>query len=455
MFRHLLRYAGVFGAGWIIILQGCAPVPKHGPGRDLIEAGRYAEAVRPLKRAIAQDYRDIEAIRDMGIAMYHTRKLNLAQGFLRLALSRHPDDLIATCYLGMVYEERGQRDAAIQQYLTYVEKGPRNKQRGLIAGRLQVLMRQRMAAEVKALIAQETALDVSQTPENSIAVLYFANLSQNPDYTVLQKGLTDMIITDLAKVSGLTVVERARLQMLIDEIGLGMSGLVAEETAPRMGKLLGAARVVQGTFSGATGDDIRINAGITQTREGIFLPADHISGTIQAFYQLEKDVVFNIIDAMGIQLSRAEREAIQKIPTANLLAFMAYCRGLDYEDKGLYGEARDAFQSAANIDPGFAAAMRAVERSQVFADFTARPPAVAPSLLVETRETRLSESGVNLPAAETPEYGSQDILSRTAANTTPGFVPGIESRKPTTEGDGAIIGGSAPIEVRIHLPLKP
>lgn len=453
MTRHLSRCVSVLCAGILLFLPGCASVQKS-PGRELIEAGQYAQAVRPLKMAIAEDYHNIEAIRDMGIAMYHTRKLNLAQGFLRLALSRLPEDVVAHYYLGMVYEERGQMEKAIQQYQMFVELSPATQTRETIAGRLQVLIRQRLAAEIKSMIDQEASLDIAQTPENSMAVLYFANLTQNPDYTVLQKGLTDMIITDLAKVSGLVVVERARLQMLIDEMGLGMSGLVAEETAPRMGKLLGAARVVQGTFSASSAEEIRISPGYTQVKEGLYVPADQISGTMQEFYQLQKDVVFNVIDAAGIQLSRSEREAIQKIPTSNLLAFMAYCRGLDYEDKGLYGDARESFKSAINMDPGFTFAARGVERTQAFSAFTARPPAVAPSVLLEGAGERQPAPRRTSTARMELPVDTNDILSRTAANVTPGFVPGIDSRKPTTEGDGTSIGGNVPIEVRIHLPLK-
>ena len=118
-------------------------------------------------------------------------------------------------------------------YSRYTQLNPARKMRQTVEGRMQVLVRQQMAAQIKALLEQEEALEASPAPENSIAVLYFTDLSGNPDFVPLRKGLAEMLITDLAQVRSLQVVERARMQMLLDEMGLGMTGLIKEETAPR------------------------------------------------------------------------------------------------------------------------------------------------------------------------------------------------------------------------------
>ena len=93
----------------------------------------------------------------------------------------------------------------------------------------------------KKAIQQEKALTsqgVTSTP-NSIAVLSFNNRSGQNKLTPLQKGLAVMLITDLVKVEQLRVVERVKIQALLDELELGSSGLVNTKTAPRVGKLLG------------------------------------------------------------------------------------------------------------------------------------------------------------------------------------------------------------------------
>ena len=450
MVRHFMCSIGVIA---LVFLYSCAPATYYSRGRAQLEAGNYRQAIRQLKLAIAEDFRNIDAIRDMGVALYHTGKLNLAQGFLRLSLSRKPNDPMANYYLGIVYEERGQIDDAIKQYSKYTEIGPFDDLRKTIEGRLLVLIRRQMAEQIKTLLAQEQALDASQVAANAVAVLYFANLSHNPDWTPLQKGLTDMIITDLSQSKSLTLVERARLQMLVDEMGLGMSGLVKEETAPRMGKLLGAARIVQGTFTGADAENVRIDASLADIRSGMSVPADKIAGSLQQFYQLEKDLVFNIIDVLGVKLTREEREAIQKVPTKNLLAFMAFCRGLDFEDKGEWELAQNEFNAAVNIDPGFARAQNGAERAKAFNNFSTKPLAPPPTAFKGRGREPEPQPQVRDQTEPPIELASPlDLMSRTASNVTPGFFPGIDSRKPTTEQGGTSLGSI--IDVKIHLPIK-
>ena len=52
-------------------------------------------------------------------------------------------------------------------------------------------------------------------PPPTVAVLYFDNNSPNREYDVLQKGLADMLVTDLSQVESLQVVEREKLQALV------------------------------------------------------------------------------------------------------------------------------------------------------------------------------------------------------------------------------------------------
>jgi len=462
MVKHPVRYGGALFVLLLVLFQSCAPAQQN-LGHELIERGEYARAVRPLKMAIAQDYTDVQSIRDMGIAMYHAGKLKLARGFLRLALSRAPKDMPTLYYLGMVYELEGQIDQALQHYSRYTQLNPARKMRQTVEGRMQVLVRQQMAAQIKTLLEQEKALEASLAPENSIAVLYFTDLSGNPDFVPLRKGLAEMLITDLAQVKSLQVVERARMQMLLDEMGLGMTGLVKEETAPRMGRLLKAGRIVQGTFSGADAKMLKIDALLATVGVETPAAAEKISGSLEEFYQLQKDLVFNLIDVMGLRLSRGEREAIQRIPTKNLTAFMAWCRGLDEEDRGNWQGAQEQFRAAVSADPAFQAAIDAIGRSAAFASFSPRPETAPPSLLAEAggrddrRESTRPPSGgaAALPSASAGDLITIDLLSRAAAQITPGFVPGVESRKPTTESSTIGIGTGIPLEVRIQLPVKP
>jgi hypothetical protein len=81
-----------------------------------------------------------------------------------------------------------------------------------------------------------------------------------------------------------------------------------------------------------------------------------VEGELKDIFDLQKRFVFNIIDSMGITLTVDERDAIAKVPTESYLAFLAYCRGLDYRRRGMESAAHTEFNNAVEIDAGFDAA---------------------------------------------------------------------------------------------------
>ena len=448
----------ILGLMLMMLFTGCA-TSYYSQGHSALEEQEYDTAIQNLKLAIADDFYNVEAIRDMGIAVYHKGNKNLAQKFLRLAQTRLTDDPVIFYYRGMIYEEQGQIDNAIKMYSSYADVSPLNSLRKEIEGRLLVLLREQMKASVKQMVDMEQALDTQLLPDDALAVLYFTNTTGEEQLALIQKGLVDMIITDLSQVESLTLVERARLQELMDEIGLGMTGMVDESTAARMGKLLGASQVVHGTILGLGDNMLRIDAGLTNIKLDDNQTADKVTGSMKDFFHLEKDIVFEIIDMMKIPLTFEERQAIEKIPTSNLLAFMSYCRGLDYEDKGLWTDAQFEYQNAVNIDPAFNAAQTGVDRSQAFSSFTAVPP--EPTLAEVTQKatkTKKTQSKVTkkkaakkLASSSESPLGSR--LDRTAQTVSAGFIPSVDSRKPTTEEAAPTFGASPDLQINIRVPL--
>ena len=75
--------------------------------------------------------------------------------------------------------------------------------------------------------------------KNTVVILYFHNLTGRKELNSLEKGMTLMLLTDLSQVPGLQLVERIRMQALVEELKLGSSGLVERKSAPRVGKLVG------------------------------------------------------------------------------------------------------------------------------------------------------------------------------------------------------------------------
>ena len=115
-------------------------------------------------------------------------------------------------------------------------------------------MRRRMSIGTWALVAALAAgpaLAAAQSNAPVVAVLYFDNNSfgkDRADYDGLGKGIADLLITDMAGNPAMRIVERDRLQSILQEQDLVKSKSIDPQTAVKLGKLLGAAYLVTGGF---------------------------------------------------------------------------------------------------------------------------------------------------------------------------------------------------------------
>ena len=89
----------------------------------------------------------------------------------------------------------------------------------------------------KEALKKEKELETTVMPK-SVAVLYFHNKTGLPILDILQKGIAIMLMTDLSMVKEINLIERVKMQALVEELGLGVSGLVTPETTSRTGNTL-------------------------------------------------------------------------------------------------------------------------------------------------------------------------------------------------------------------------
>ncbi|HAP36494.1 MAG TPA: hypothetical protein DCQ28_11340, partial [Bacteroidetes bacterium] len=309
-----------------------------------------------MRRALVNSPNDPQYIKLLAIAHYNKKQFDDAAKLFQQVLTLDDEDDQAAYYLAATYEAIKNYDRAIQYYRLYNELTFFGEYRATVEARIKLLYRQQMEVEAQKALQMEQQLDVSKIPSNTIAILYFENKGQKAELNPLQKGLSEMIITDLSKVKSLKVIERIRLQELVQEMNLGETDLVDQKTAPRLGKLLGANRLVKGSFFTLTNEKLNIDAFVTKARTGEIDASTNISGDIKEFFRLEKELVFKIIDEMKIKLTDEERKAILEIPTEDFFAFLQYSRGLDFEDKGEFTQAFEAYSQAAVSDPNFSQA---------------------------------------------------------------------------------------------------
>lgn len=212
----------------------------------------------------------------------------------------------------------------------------------------------------KEAMQQEQSLGATSTP-NSIAVLYFDNKTGLKKLNALQKGMAVMLITDLSKVDQIQVVERIRMQALLDEMELGASGLMDGNTAPKLGKLLGASFVTSGDILGGTAQDILIDTAVLEILFETLTRQPIVSGSLEDLFKLEKEILFNIIDQLKVTVSPAQKIELQKPLSASSAALLALFLAIDHSDKAQYGEAAKLYEQALFEDPNLEMARNALQ----------------------------------------------------------------------------------------------
>jgi hypothetical protein len=241
-----------------------------------------------------------------------------------------------------------------------------------------------------------------------------------------------VLTTDLSQVPGLRVVERERLAVLLDELRMADSTQkvtarpqrgkrepaqaparlvpVGKGSAPRLGRLLGARRFVQGGMVPLGEADIQLGATVVELPDGSSRSLDPpTKGKLREVTALEKILLFQILDSLRIDPGPELRNLLKQPPTRSFEAFLAFGRGVDFEDRGLLDRARQQYREAVGWDPRFALAQdRANLLDYGVAGLSKADPAWIAELAPETEVNdatgqRLLDSGVQVGLGPGPD----------------------------------------------------
>lgn len=315
------------------------------------------------ERLARPDDRDL--ITRSGVAHFRAGNFVLARDILAASLALDPAQFEATIHLGMAHEKLGDLHAAREAYHSAGAMGLSRGQRGEVEARLTMLGRLELAAEAREAVARELAQDAPAANDRAVAVLPFHYLGSDEAMRPLGRGLTHLVMSDLSKIERLTLLERERVQAIAEELDLVARGQVDAGLAARSGRILGAGRVVQGSVRELTsGSGIQITANVVTTADGSVGASGVGEDRLQRLFDLEKALVLDLLDQLGIVPTPAERRAIDERPTADLQAFLAFSRGLEAQDRGDFGAAGRWFESAATRDAGFGDAQGRLAETQ-------------------------------------------------------------------------------------------
>jgi adenylate cyclase len=191
----------------------------------------------------------------------------------------------------------------------------------------------------------------------SLAVLPFANLSGDPEQEYFSDGITEDLITDLSKLSGLFVISRHSVFLYKGKI-----------TKPaQVSQELGVRYLLEGSVR-KSGNRVRISAQLIDSTTGYHLWAERYDGELQDIFAVQDEVTQQIVAALQVKLTEGEQQRLQHPPTNNLDAYEHFLRGLEYywrRTREANTQARQMFERAIDLDPNFAAVHAWLSRTYV------------------------------------------------------------------------------------------
>jgi TolB-like protein len=186
----------------------------------------------------------------------------------------------------------------------------------------------------------------------TLAVLPFENnsLTDAERYGPLAKGFAAMLTTDMGrKVPALKMVERTRIDALLRELQLGMSGVVDEATAVRAGRILGAQHIAFGCFMVLEGE-VRMDIRIIRVETSEVIAAECVTGKSGEILTLINRLAGNIAASFRGSMAAASPGPAGK---GKLDAALFFSRGVEALDRGLADESKAWFDRCLKSDPLF------------------------------------------------------------------------------------------------------
>ena len=197
-------------------------------------------------------------------------------------------------------------------------------------------------------ISKKSAKSTLIVPEKSIAVLPFANRSEEKDNAYFADGIQDEILTRLSKIADLKVISRTSTQHYQS----------APENLSEIAKQLGVAHILEGSVQ-KSGDVVRVNVQLIKAVNDSHLWADTFDRKLTDLFSVESEVAKAIAEQLRVHLTGREEQVIAATLTDNPEAYDAYLRGLAYNVKTVYTPAnalgaQKYLREAVRLDPKFA-----------------------------------------------------------------------------------------------------
>jgi TolB-like protein len=190
------------------------------------------------------------------------------------------------------------------------------------------------------LAAAPTAGATQQNQERSVvAVVRFDNNTGDERYEHLGRAMSSMMISDLSVIERIQLVERERIEEVMDELDLQQSGRVDPETAQSLGMIVGAQYMVFGAFV-TVDPEMRLDTRIARTETTEIVTTADVRGQGESLFDLQQRLAEELISGLELVL------------TEDLETALAFSEALCLLDYGAYPEAFEAIQGVQRAAPG-------------------------------------------------------------------------------------------------------
>ncbi len=186
----------------------------------------------------------------------------------------------------------------------------------------------------------------------SIAVLPFDNPTDDPSQDYFANGITEDLITDLSKVSGLLVVARNSAFAYQD----------STEPAGTIGRSLGVRFLLRGNLR-REGDQLRLNVRLIDSHDGRTLWAERYDRRLTDVFRIQDELTAQIVSALQVELAPADQRRLARNHEASVAAYDELLQGNDHYGRRSFQDnelAKDHYRRAIELDPGFARAYAAL-----------------------------------------------------------------------------------------------
>jgi len=296
---------------------------------------------------------DVRAMTGAFITYHMLQEFKKSFSFCKQVLKLQSYHSVAIFYAGKNLESLGNPKLAKKLYQYYAVLSPYDPYRSFIKARYDILLKQEAKQQIATAIQSEGRVGSSVIPDNSLAVIYFANESGYENWNALSKGLCQLLIDDFSQIKAIKVITRLELQVLIDELKFDQTQFNDENLLPRFGRLLKAKKIIGGSYNVDSNSKIHLNVLSLNLDQPNLAEQMEFSGDLKYIFKLEKNILDMTIKHFDIAVTTSEKREINKIKTNSMDAFLAFCEGLDVYDLGNYDAAFSQFTLATRFDSRF------------------------------------------------------------------------------------------------------